>query len=129
MVGIWEVGTSADSCLCLLCQLILPWLQVSSGLWERGFTGDIEARLPVDLTYGSMSQETLSPNDYVHKLQKLLDYAYGLVWDMLGDVQMRQKTHYNKKVHGKPYVVGDRIWLYSSVVPKNSYITHGRALT
>ena len=80
-----------------------------------------EARLPVDLTFGSTSQETLSPNDYVHKLQKSLDYAYGLVRDTLGDVQMRQKTLYDKKVHGEPYVVGDRVWLYSSVVPKNSH--------
>ena len=80
-----------------------------------------EARLPLDLKFGSGDSTTLSSHDYVRRLQRALEYAYDTVRETLGNVQKRQKALYDKKVHGNPYKVGDQVWLHSSVVPKESH--------
>ena len=80
-----------------------------------------EARLPVDLAFGYREQATLSPVEYVRSLQQSLDYAYGLVRDTVGETQRRHKTLYDRKVHGPTFEVGDKVWLYSTVVPSDSH--------
>ena len=59
-----------------------------------------EARLPLDLKFGSGDSITLSSHDYVRRLQRALEYAYDTVCETLGNVQKRQKALYDKKVHG-----------------------------
>ena len=76
-----------------------------------------EARLPVDLQFGTLFTDTLSPNNYARNLQSALSYAYQLARDSLGEVQKRQQTLYDHTVHGDPFQEGDMVWLHSSVVP------------
>ena len=33
----------------------------------------------------------------------------------------RQKEQYDRRVHRKPYKVGNQVWLHSSVVPRGSF--------
>ena len=80
-----------------------------------------EARLPVDLQFGLTSANTFSSHTYTQQLQSTLDNAYQMVRKTLGDVQARQKTLYDCKVHGKPYEEGDLVWLFSPVIPKGSH--------
>ena len=80
-----------------------------------------EARLPIDLRFGLGDHDTVSTNEYVRRVQKLLDYAYDVVRTTLGTAQRRQKTMYDKRLHGDPFNVGDKVWLYSTVVPKDSH--------
>ena len=46
-----------------------------------------EARLPLDLKFGSGDSTTLSSHDYVRRLQRALEYAYDTVRETLGNVQ------------------------------------------
>ena len=77
-----------------------------------------EARLPVDLKFGADTTTTLSPIEYVCQLQRSLEYAYDVTRFHLGYVQQRNKTLYDQKVHGKPFKVGDKVWLHTTVVPQ-----------
>ena len=79
-----------------------------------------EARLPIDLTFSTSHTDTLSPNVHAQHLQHTLNYAYDMVRSNLGDVQCRQKTVYDRKIHGEPFKQGDLVWLYSTVVPPHT---------
>ena len=80
-----------------------------------------EARLPVDLKFGADTTTTFSPIEYVRQLQRSLEYAYEVTRSHLGYVQQRNKTLYDQKVHGKPFKVGDKVWLHTTVVPRESH--------
>jgi len=47
-----------------------------------------------------------------------LQNAYDLARNNLKKAACRQKELYDKKVYGKPYVVGDLVWLCSPAVPR-----------
>lgn len=47
-----------------------------------------------------------------------LEDTYRLVCDRLAASHKRQKKHYDKKVHGKLFNVGNLVCLHSSLVPK-----------
>lgn len=82
-----------------------------------------EARLPVDLQFGvhSPNTEDLSPINYSRQMQMSLYYAFQKVRETLGYVQQRQKTLYDRHIHGNPYAEGDTVWLYSTVVPNDNH--------
>ena len=82
-----------------------------------------EPRLPIDLDFGVTSPlpNDLSPLTYSRQMQLVLRYAYQKVRDTLGDVQRRQKVLYDRKVHGPSYKEGDRVLLYSTVVPTSCH--------
>ena len=63
-----------------------------------------QARLPVDLMYGS---DTQSHNTYAVALQRQLTSAYDTVQHTFKTQHHHQKEHYDKKIHGNPYIVGD----------------------
>ena len=42
----------------------------------------------------------------------------GLVWNYPAASHVRRKDYYDKRVHGRPFAVGDLIWLHSAVVPE-----------
>ena len=88
-----------------------------------------EARLPIDIRFGTGDTSTLSPNEYVRHLQKVLEYTFYIARENLGDTQRRQKALYDQKIHGKPFSAGDQVWLHSTVVPKGSYTTREWAHT
>ena len=80
-----------------------------------------EARLPVDLHFGTSFVDTLSHDQYAHSLQNRLAYEYQLVQEKLGAVQVQQRSLYNRSIHGKPFDRGDLVWLHSTVVPSNGH--------
>ena len=59
-----------------------------------------EARLPLDLTFGISDFVAQSHNGHARMVQSSLAYAHETVQSKLGEVQSRQKTLYNQKVHG-----------------------------
>ena len=75
-----------------------------------------EARLPIDVMYGSDYPETSLPH-YVQKLRKVLTEAFERVHDQVGAQQERQQEFYNKRVHGKPHDPGVLVWLFNPAVP------------
>jgi hypothetical protein len=79
-----------------------------------------EARLPVDLSFSTVTTNKSTPTAYVKQLQQTMEYAYNLVRDTVGKVQRRQKTLYDRNVHGTPFQEGEQVWLHSSVTPSHS---------
>ena len=76
-----------------------------------------QARIPIDVMFGSSPVVANSPSTYASTLQKSLTLAYDQVRDKMNTTFQRQKQFYDKKVHGKSFSVGDLVWLYSPAVP------------
>ena len=76
-----------------------------------------EARLPVDVVYGSPPDETFeSPSEFALKLRDRLADAYKLVRNNTDVEQKRQKLLYDRRTQVSPYTVGDQVWLHSPAV-------------
>ena len=95
-----------------VCYAYNTSVQSSTGFTPHFLMFGREARLPVDLQFGTSFSESVSPDQYVQRLQHTLNYAYQLARDTLGEVQERQKCIYNRSVHGSPFVEGDLVWLH-----------------
>ena len=76
-----------------------------------------QARVPIDIMFGNSPVVTSSPSVYATKLKQSLTAAYDQVRNKMDATFQRQKQFYYQKVHGKPFTVGDLVWLYSPVVP------------
>lgn len=75
-------------------------------------------QLPIDLTFGISDNVKRS---HATIIQSSLAYAYVMVRNTLGDVQPRQKALYDRRIHGQPFNSGDKVWLYSNVMPKDGH--------
>ena len=77
-----------------------------------------QATIPVDFMYNlNQGQEKELP-DYVHQLREGLKEAYVLVRNRCESEHQWQKAMYDRKVHGKPFSIGDIVWLFSLAVPR-----------
>ena len=77
-----------------------------------------QAKLPVDLMYGTDRPLEMSPDGYAAELRKTLTEAYDRVRESMGTQLGRQKEFYDQKVHGQPFKDNDRVWLHSPAVPR-----------
>ena len=68
-----------------------------------------EAKLPVDLMYGSNQIEERCATEYAHNLREGLQSAYALVREHCKAMHRRQKDIYDEKVHRKPFVPGELV--------------------
>ena len=77
-----------------------------------------QAKLPLDIIYGSTPTELQPVHEYAKNLKSslALEDAYSKVRDHLGTTVERQKEGYNLKVHGKAFEIGDLVWLHNPVV-------------
>ena len=79
-----------------------------------------QARLPVDLIYGTGPQITdnQSVGEYAASLKNRVSEAFDLVRKNMSQHHVYQKELYDRKVHGQPFSTGDWVRLYSPVVGK-----------
>ena len=77
-----------------------------------------EARLPVDVVYGSAPQKSTSYHDYVADMHQRITTTFEKVRERTRQEQLRQKQYYDQKVHGAPFQVGDLVWLWQPAVPR-----------
>jgi len=92
--------------------------QVSTGFTPFYMMFGRQARIPLDIMFDTLVAETQNPNQYVWKLRKSLQSAHDLARNNLKKAACRQKELYDYKVYGKPYAVGDLVWLCSPAVPR-----------
>ena len=76
-----------------------------------------QARIPIDIMFGNSPVVTSSPSVYATNLKQSMTFAYDQVRNKMNATFQRQKQFYDQKVHGRPFTVGDLVWLYSPVVP------------
>ena len=95
-----------------VCYAYNSSVQSSTGHTPHFLMFGREARLPVDLQFGTAFSESISPDQHARKLQNVLCYAYQLARDSLGEAQKRQKLLYNRSIHGEPFKEGDLVWLH-----------------
>lgn len=76
-----------------------------------------QARLPIDLVYGTKVEQSHA-TEYATATKHALEEAYSQVRKKLDAAHRLQKTYYDQKVHGKPFVTGDLVWLFSPAVSR-----------
>jgi len=76
------------------------------------------ARIPLDVIYKTPMPEPTTVPQYVAQLRQSLEKAYKLTRENLKTAAGRQKERYDRKRHGDPYKVGDKVWLHSTVIPR-----------
>ena len=77
-----------------------------------------QAQLPLDLMTGTGGSEDRSYGEHAQNLKESLQDTYDTVRNTAGMQQQRQKDLYDKLAHGKPYNIGDYVWLHSPVMPR-----------
>ena len=105
----------------------LPKVQMAYNLSVHSTTGyspffltyGREARLPVDIVYGTQSLASSTVDTYAQKSCKLLEESFNRVREHLLAGHQKQKHIYDKRIHGDPYKVGDTVWLLDTVVDKD----------
>ena len=100
-----------------VCMAYNTSIQSSTGYTPFYLMFGREARLPIDIAYGTKQPVQLSTGDYASKMKSSLEEAYDEVRTNLNTSHQTQSEFYNKKVHGKPYAVGDLVWLHNPAVP------------
>ena len=76
-----------------------------------------QARLPVDILYGSCPGNPVTPNQYATQLRCSLQEAYDRVRNAMSTTHEVQKEYYDKRIHGKQFISGDLVWLHTKAVP------------
>ena len=79
-----------------------------------------EARLPVDLMYGSTPSSTTIVTEYAAQLSATLRNAYACARDNSLTEHCRQKSYYDSQLFGAPYEAGDLVWVHNSATPKGT---------
>ena len=77
-----------------------------------------QARIPVDIIYGTPTKEPSCQCQYARSLRHSLEQAYVLARQKLQTAAQRQKLHYDQKIHGDPFQVNDLVWLCNPAVTK-----------
>ena len=82
--------------------------------------------MPIDLMYmyGMGNEKEVHTTQYAAETRKALEEAYRHVREKLhvAASHVCRKDYYNKQVHGRPFAVGDLVWLHSAVVPEGKSI-------
>ena len=77
-----------------------------------------QAKLPVELMYGTPETETMPPSQYAMTLKASPGEAYARVRERTARQLERQKELYNRRIHGNPFKVGDHVWVLFPQVPR-----------
>lgn len=88
-------------------------VQESTGFTPNRLMLGPEINIPWTLLTKPPPGTPVSPSQYVQNLQNKFSDTFELVRQHVKKAQLRQKTNYDRKVHGTGYVEGDKVWLYT----------------
>ena len=112
-----EHPSTWDTYLPKLCMAYNTSVQPTTGYTPFFLMFGREARLPVDIMYGSSPTETVTPHHYAAALSESLQQAYSRVRENMALAHNRQKEYYDQRSHGTPFKPGDLVWLHQPQVP------------
>ena len=107
-----------ECCVRKVCMAYNSSVHPSTGFSPFFLMFGREAKLPVDLMYGSNPVDERTPSEYVQQLKTSLHDAYALVREHCKSEHKRQKAIFDEKIHGKPFDLGDNVWLHSPAIPR-----------
>ena len=89
-----------------------------------------EVEVPLDVTTEAPRDAPPLQTDYAQTVQKRLATAHDLARQHLNKAAIRQKRNYDKRLVGKPFTVGDSVWMHNVRRKKgrNALTALGRAL-
>ena len=111
-----ELSVEWDKCLKKVCMAYNTSVHPSTGFTPFFLMFGRQAKLPLDIIYGSTPTDPQPVHEYAKNLKRSLEDAYSRVREHLGTTVERQKEVYESKVHGKPFEIGDLVWLHNPVV-------------
>ena len=94
-------------------------VHASTGFTPSKMLTGSELRLPVDLVFGQPPGETQSSISFVRNLQSTLTDVHHRARECDAAGHRHQKDIYDRRSKGKPFEVGELVWLFSSVVPSD----------
>ena len=109
-----------DRYLHQLCMAYNTSVQSSTGFTPFFLMFGRQAKLPLDVMFGSTPMELQSCNEYAQNLNGRLHDAYSKVREHIGSAFCRQKELYDAKVHGEEFKMGDLVWLYNPAVARGA---------
>ena len=109
-----------DRYLRQLCMAYNTSVQSSTGFTPFFLMFGRQAKLPMDVVYGSTPTEAQPCTEYAQNLKDRLGEAYTMVREHMGSATGRQKELYDAKVHGDEFKVGDLVWLHNPVVTRGA---------
>ena len=77
-----------------------------------------ETKLPIDLAYGTQTQDVTLVSQHARDLKKTLEQAYDKVRQKLAAGHEKRKEIYDRKIHGEPFTPGDHVWLLNPAVAR-----------
>ena len=77
-----------------------------------------QAKLPVELMYGTLEPESLTSTEYANRLKSSLTEVYQSVRLRTARQLEHQAELYNQKLHGKPHGVGSHVWVLFPQAPR-----------
>ena len=96
-----------------VCMAYNSSIQSSTGYTPFYLMFGRQARLPIDVLYGTTQDSYQSHGEYASLLETRLSSAFEIVREHVSKEHQRQKQFYDTKVHGEPHKVGDYVWLHS----------------
>jgi len=111
-----ELGDEWESHLAKVCFAYNTSVHKSTGFSLFYLLYGRQARIPIDLVYNTPNQ---SHGEYARKLCQSLEKAYSSAREKLQTAAQCQKTNYDQRIHGKPFKIGDLVYLHNSVIPKD----------
>ena len=93
-----------------VCMAYNSSVQASTGYTPFFLMFGRQARIPVDVMYGTPNSSTQTIHEYAVTPRKQMDKAFRK--HSLTN-HIRHKEIYDRKVHGKPYSNGDLVWLHN----------------
>ena len=126
-IEVAECPFNWEEVLACICFAYNTSVQATTGFTPFYLMFGRQARLPVDLMYGvPQKDEVVWPETYAGQLKKSLEKSYAAVRKTFNTEHKRQKTLYDRKVHGRPFSAGDLVWLFNPAVPRGKLKTlHG----
>ena len=101
-----------------LCMAYNTSVQPTTGYTPFFLMFGRQARIPIDIAYGTPTPSALPTTKYAAALNKRLETAYHQVRTNSGNKLDYEKELYDKRIHGKEFSLGDKVWLHCPTVPR-----------
>ena len=100
-----------------VCMAYNSSVQSSTGYTPFYLMFGREARLPIDIVFGTKSPDPVPVGEYASEMKQALTEAYDGVRKNQEASHRQQSEIYNRRVHGNPYSVGELVWLHNAAIP------------